>query len=273
MGFRRARLAAVITVTTVTLALTLIGMFAITIQSLSDEFSQTYQRIRLNAFIDPSLNDEQRGQLRDRITAIMGVESILYISPDAAMAQMQAEFDAELIEMLGENPLPPSYEILLKTGISALDSVQSIHRHIAAFPEVDEVVYAENVLRILNRYFEIGATIALLLGGVIFFIAIVLIYNTIRLTIHSRKTIVEIMRLVGATNRFIKAPFVIEGIIQGFLGSILAALILWLATDFVNTVFNLSLKVSPVIYAALVLLGGIIGLMGSYFSVSKYLKV
>jgi cell division transport system permease protein len=100
-----------------------------------------------------------------------------------------------------------------------------------------------------------------------------LIFNTIRLTIHSRKTLVEIMQLVGATRRFIKAPFVIEGVLQGVFGGLIACGLLYWATQFISDLSGFAIVVPTGYFAVLIAIGAILGLIGSYISVSKYLKI
>lgn len=272
-GFKRAPLAASITIVTVALALTLVGGFALAVQNLADEFERTYRQIRLEAFIDASLDDGQRNGLVQRIKDVAGVATVEYVSPEAALASYRSEFGGDLVEVLGENPLPPSLKIELQSGFSQLSAVEAIVKQINSLPEVDDVVFAENVLRLLNRYFDIGLTIAIILGVVIICIAVVLIYNTIRLTIHSRKTLVEIMQLVGATHSFIKAPFMIEGVLQGILGSLFACGILYWVGRFIRDLIFSNLHVPLLYFAGLVLCGAVLGLLGSYISVSKYLKI
>ena len=272
-GFKRAPLAASITIVTVALALTLVGGFALAVQNLADEFERTYRQIRLEAFIDASLNDAQRNGLIQRIKDVAGVATVEYVSPEAALASYRSEFGGDLVEVLGENPLPPSLKIELQSGFSQLSAVEAIVKQINSLPEVDDVVFAENVLRLLNRYFDIGLTIAIILGVVIICIAVVLIYNTIRLTIHSRKTLVEIMQLVGATHSFIKAPFMIEGILQGILGSLFACGILFWVGRFIRDLVFSNLHVPLLYFAGLIICGAVLGLLGSYISVSKYLKI
>ena len=258
-GFKRAPLAASITIVTVALALTLVGGFALAVQNLADEFERTYRQIRLEAFIDASLNDAQRNGLIQRIKDVAGVATVEYVSPEAALASYRSEFGGDLVEVLGENPLPPSLKIELQSGFSQLSAVEAIVKQINNLPEVDDVVYAENVLRLLNRYFDIGLTIAIILGVVIICIAVVLIYNTIRLTIHSRKTLVEIMQLVGATHSFIKAPFMIEGILQGILGSLFACGILFWVGRFIRDLVFSNLHVPLLYFAGLIICGAVLG--------------
>jgi cell division transport system permease protein len=272
-GFKRAPLAATITVVTVAMALTLVGAFGITLQNLSDEFKRTYQQIKLEAFIDPSLDEKQVQVLVKQIGKIAGVGAVQYISSEAALQRYQQETGSDILQILGENPLPPSLQITIARDFSNLNAVKAVAEQIQSFEEVDEVVYAENVLQLLDRYLSIGTTTSIVVGVGIIIIAIVLIFNTIRLTIHSRKNLVEIMQLVGATRRFIKAPFVIEGVLQGVFGGLIACGLLFWATTFISKLSGFAIAVPTVYFAGLIAFGAVLGLTGSYISVSKYLKI
>ncbi len=271
-GLRRARLAAVITLVTITLALALIGLFALLVHNLASEFDRTYNQVTVEVFFDPSLPGERIQRLKQQLESIEGVASVYYVSPEEALADFQKSFGGDLLTALESNPLPPSFRVILRSGVSKIAAIDPIITRIKTMPPVDDVVFEANIIRLLNRYFNIALAIALVLGGTIFFISIILIYNTIRLTIHSRKTVVEIMQLVGATERFIKAPFIIEGILTGLFGSVLACGLLILFSNLVQSAFYASLSVPPLYFGLLVLTGVLVGWVGSYISVGKYLK-
>lgn len=272
-GFKRARLAATISIATITLSLALIGIFALLVHHLSAQFQQTYGRIQLEVFIDPVIDDAQRRSLENRIQGMAAVEAVQYISPEAALQRFQQDFGDELLTVLeGENPFPPSLRVILKKEYAELEQVEAAVTAIRALPRVDEVIFQEKFIRLVNQYFFIGLIAATAIGATIFFISTMLIFNTIRLTIHSRKTLIEIMRLVGATNAFIKAPFVFEGVLQGLIGSLLASGALWLLADLLRALFLPELAIPWMYYLFLIGSGILLGLLGSYFSIGKYLK-
>lgn len=271
-GFRRARLAVTIALTTTTLSLALLGLFGLVAQNLSDSFQRIFYQIRLEVFVDPSLGESDLQTLKSEIERIEAVQSAEYISPGAALQEFEKDFGKELVTILESNPLPPSFRVVLKTGRSRPEVIQAVVRRIEALKAVDEVVYPENLIRLLNKYFLLGVVIAAGLGAAIFIISTLLIFNTIRLAIHSRQRVIEIMRLVGATDAFIKAPFIFEGILQGLIGGLLAAGLLWLAGDLLRYLFLPDLVVPSLYLAGLVVTGILLGFIGSYLSVGKYLN-
>ena len=270
--FTRARLATAISILSITLSLALVGLFGLIVQNLSTTFNRIYQKINLEVFVDPSLSDAQVNELQQRLTTIQGIESIRFVSRAEALEEFSKDFGEDLVGVLTENPLPPSLRVLLESGYTDIVEVEKVVGQIESFQAVDDVVYQENIIRFLNRYALVGGATAAAIGAAIIFICTMLIFNTIRLAIHGRQTIIEIMRLVGATNFFIKAPFIIEGILQGLIGSVLASALLWVFSDMARAVMFTSMNV-PTEYFVVLIIGGILlGLMGSYISVGKYLS-
>ncbi len=270
-GFKRARLSAVITIITVMLSLSLIGIFGIIVQNLSDTFQKLYTHIRLEIFVDPSITPDQIDSLASALLAMNVFENITFISPEKALQEFEAEF-GDISNLLDTNPLPPSFRVTLPGGYRRLQDIESIVKKIEAMEEVDEVQYQKTIISLMNKYFLLGVIVASAVGATIFLISTLLIFNTIRLTIHARKTLISIMRLVGATNFLIKGPFVIEGIFQGLIGSLLACGLLWLGIDFVRTAFFPELKIPLYYFAFLIATGTLLGLTGSYISIGKYLR-
>ncbi|HQV31901.1 MAG TPA: permease-like cell division protein FtsX [Calditrichia bacterium] len=272
-GFKRARLATGISVLTMSLALTLVGLFVLFILNVFQSYQSQFQSIHLRAYLSGTLSEEQQQSLQREIAALAEVQSATIITPAAAAEEFSKDFGPELLEILDENPLPASLDIILKEGMTDLGAINQFIDQLTAREAIDEVSFQETLVRLMNRYFFVGILIAGTVGILVFAIAAMLIYNTIRLTIHSRQTVIDIMRLVGATHRFIKAPFIIEGILQGLLGSLIALSLLWLL------VRGASLLLLPVVPIPLYFMGGLVltgiglGLIGSYMSVGNYLRL
>jgi cell division transport system permease protein len=272
LGFSRARLATTIGIITISLSLALIGIFGLLVQNLSDTFLRIYNQIHLEVFIDPSLDDSAIRNLQYKIQSLNEVESLTYISPETALAEFQKDFGEDLTKVLDSNPLPPSFRVVLKSGYAQFETTEAVVRQIESFKSVDEVVFQKNIIRLMDKYFWVSVIVAGALGIAIFVISTLLIFNTIRLTIYSRQTVIEIMKLVGATPAFIKAPFIIEGILQGLIGSLLAVGLLWLMADVIKTLFMPGLFIPLFFLGIIVLIGMLLGFIGSYISVGKYLK-
>lgn len=272
-GFRRARLASAITVVSVTLSLMLVGLFGLFVHQASDLFERNFLSIRLEAYAAPTLPEEQIRPLQQSLASIEGIASVEYISPEAALTVFKQDFGMDLVEALQNNPLDPSFRITIHSDYSDMEKIQAIAEAASKKDYITEVVYEENLVQLMSEYFYIGLAVAIVTGALIFLISTLLIFNTIRLTIHSRRNVIEIMKLVGATRNFIKAPFIIEGVLQGLLGSLLAVAGIWLLSQSINWFFLKDLAVPGILFAMLILSGIILGLFGSYISVGKYLRI
>lgn len=272
LGFKRARLAVTISVISISLTLILVGVFGMVVQNLADIFQKFYRQVQLEVFIDPSLAVSQIQKLDQQILRFSVVDSVIFKSPEQALKEFEEDFGADLVSVLDENPLPPSLRVILTPGQSKIELINEVVKKIKAIDGVDDVVYQTDIIRLINEYAVIGIIITIALGLIIFIIATLLIFNTIRLTIYARRTIIEIMKSVGATNFFIKGPFIMEGIFQGFLGSLIACCLLWISNYFIKGIFASILSVPLQYYLILIFIGVFLGFLGSYFSVNKYLK-
>jgi len=187
------------------------------------------------------------------------------------------------LDGLDFNPLPSSFFIELKEDFRGLESVESVARRLLAMEGVEEVEYGREWIdrfETLMMFLKLGMTAV---GGVLAVGLLFIISNTIKLSVYSRLDEIEIMKLVGATNSFIKAPFIIEGIIQGFLGAIVSLLSLIIVykiiisriNDSVILTFGLSdiSFIHPKAMLAMIIAGTSLGLIGSVLSLGRILRV
>jgi len=272
LNFSRARLAAIITVLTIGLSLTILGIFAVGIVNLSNLFNNFYKKVTLEVFLSPAISDSQIQKLKRQILTIPGVAEVIYISPQEALRKFQKDFGADLVGVLDENPLPPSFRVQLQSQFTNVEKVDRIVERIRKLKNVDEVLFQREIVRLVNEYFFIGVLFSLITGIVLFVITTLLIFNTIRLSIHGRKNLIEIMKLVGATPFFIKGPFLFEGILQGIIGALFSGGFLWLLKEIVRSVLFPQFQIPEFIFGSLLVMGMVLGFIGSTISVNKYLR-
>ncbi|HFE53116.1 MAG TPA: ABC transporter permease [Bacteroidetes bacterium] len=271
-GFRRARMAAAITTFTVAFALVLMALVYIVASNLGRVVLNLRARVQMEAFLDPSLTDQEAQKIEDRIRAVAGVEQVEFVSKEKALLEFEREFGEDIFSVLDDNPLPASFRIRLKPEFQRSDLAKRVADAVGQIEGVDEVVYRGDVLALLDRYMGI-----VLLGGAVFgFLiglgSVLLISNTIRLAILTRANVIEIMQLVGATNSFIRRPFVLEGMLQGTLGGLLAALTLYALVRAANLEIPNLVVVDRRLYLVVVLVGWLLGALGSAVAVRKFLK-
>ncbi len=270
-GFRRARLASIITVTSIGFTLLLIGFFLLFSYNLNNWIGHERARLELEVFFEPDLTDAQGQALTARIKSLEGVAQAKYVSKEEAARRFEKEFGQNIYEVLETNPLPPSCTVKIKSGYRSATSVRKISSQIQKLDGVSDVVYEKDILALIDHYIIIVYLIAAAIGLLLAIISMVLLYNTVRLTIHARRDIIEIMELVGATAGFIRRPFVIEGFLHGLMGALLADAFIYLAVELVKKTIYPYVAMRSEIYIFLVVFGALIGLISSKLSVSKHL--
>lgn len=228
--------------------------------------------MELEIFIDNSYTIEQVEGLKKRIFTINGIDSVSYVSKADAAEIFKQQFGQDLFEILEENPLPSSFQIKLKPTFRSTANAQKISGQLRQLEGVDEVFYRQDLLIILEKYIRVFLVIILGIGILLGTGAVFLVSNTIKLIIFSRSNIIEIMKLVGATRRFIRRPFLIEGIIQGLIGGLLASLFFYLILKVIRLEIPGLILIDQKNYPFLVVLGIIFGLFGSILALRKFLK-
>ncbi len=271
-GFKRARLATTITITSLAFALLLIGLFILFTLNINQWIGDFRAQIELEVFLEAHLDQEQSIAIKEKIAGLEGINSVNLITKEKAAERFQKEFGRSIYDVLEGNPLPPSCTISLQPGYQTASEANKISLKIAAIAGVDEVVYKRDLLNIIDYYIELVYLVIGAIGLILIIIAVILLNNTIRLTILARKDIIDIMKLVGATEAFIRRPFFVEGFIQGLLGGIAASILLYLSVSLIKEVVYGGIVSSTGVYGVIILTGILIGMISSTLSVSRYLQ-
>ncbi len=271
-GFKRARLSSTITITSIAFSHVLIGVFLILSLNLDQWISEFRSRMELEVFIESGISEKSGRLIKDAIVSIEGVNQVLYLSKDQAAQRFKKEFGRDIYDVLDTNPLPASCTVTVMDGYRTARSVRSISDKIGQIEGVDEVIYQKELLALIDHYLKIIYLAGGIIGLFLVVIAVVLLYNTVRLTIYARRDIIEIMNLVGATDAFIRRPFLVEGFIQGLTGALLANFFIYLIIITIKSFIYPYLVFKPELYVILVLFGIMIGLFSSKMSISKHLK-
>jgi cell division transport system permease protein len=279
-------LAAFATVLITTLVL---GVFIPVVRAATAKTNEVRSKIELEVFIKDSATKAEVAELGNMIGDINHVESLDYVSKEQALAILRKRLgrNSDITEDLPGNPLPRSYRIklddpqnvdLVKAGLEPR-ATNGEPRPIS--PAIDEIKDREDdTEKILSATSTIKVMLAAL-ATLLVLASILLVANTIRLSIFARRREVEVMRLVGATNWFIRWPFVIEGVLVGFLGGVVAALLLWLAkvtvVDPWSDRFALIAAPQTIDFTLLVLIlllaGTAVSALGSGITLRRFLRV
>jgi cell division transport system permease protein len=274
-GFTRAKLSSLLSIVTIAISLLLLGVFTVLTVNTSRFIEALRNRMEFEAFLQEPLTRADTEALAARVRAIPGVDSVVYVSKEDAARIFRQEFGEDINTVLDFNPLPPSFKIYLRDGFKTAAQAQRVFERVQSLDGVDHVIYRKALLELIDRQTASVNNLTLGLGVLVGLSALFLVSNTIRLAIYAKRRLLRTMELVGATSGFIRLPFLLEGIIQGFVGGLLAAGILFLLLEFgarlVSPEFPGTVTMPPAFYPAVVLGGIALGLLGSTISVARFL--
>lgn len=275
-GFRRAKFATFTSTSAMAVALVLIGLFAI----LSYQAGQVSEWLRerageLEVYLDDNIEVARARALHERASATFGVLKADYISPDQATQIFQEEF-GEGAELFFDEPfLPSSIRVQVESRYTNPDSLNALISEFESWNRVSEVVFNEPVLAKVHQNLNMLNSTGLVLGSIVILAAIFLVANTIRLTIYARRLLIRTMKLVGATDTFIRRPFIVEGILQGLIAGLLASvLVVGVYTLLASYLPQLALSnvLTLVLVVGVTLAGVGLGWVGSAFAVRRFIR-
>jgi cell division transport system permease protein len=274
IGLRRNGVMTFIAIGIMFFSLFLFGAFLWGTFNLFGVISLAREKVEINAFLRENLPEKQIEELSGKLMSMVGVEGVEYISKEEALSKFQEEIkDApSLIEAVKTNPLPASFSIRLKDGYTSPKEVKEISEKIKIFDEFIAVEYGESWIKRLDRVVKILFLFDILLGIVISFASVFVISNTVRLTVLARKRTIEVMKLVGATEKTIHAPFILAGSIEGGVAGALAGGLLYLIYQLSSKFFVKFYFPYNYIIIGTVIFGIVLGMIGSKLAVKSTSK-
>jgi cell division transport system permease protein len=271
-----------ITVITIALSIMIASAFALFFINAGDVLNLWQKGIRVMVYLGPDVSETARLDTKFKLQSMADVHTAHYISKEEALKRLKSQMQqhAALLENLKENPLPEAFEVTLQPGARDAESLQFLAERIQALSTVSDVEYGQQWIGRFTRIVNLFSLAGYAIGALFFMATVFIIANTIRLVLYSRRAEIEIMRLVGATDRFIKIPFYLQGMIQGGLGSVigLAALYLGyfaLASHFAPGMAGDMLHIrffSPPAWAGILSGGVVVGWLGSWVSLKQFMK-
>lgn len=224
---RSNRFLNIITTMTIALSILLVSVFMLFFENTGRVLSAWNQGGRAMVYLSNSFTPAMRPNVEEQLLSMGGIEKIVFIPKTQALERLKREIGSktQFLSTLQENPLPDAIEITMTTH-SSFDRIQKTASQIEALDIVDTVEYGQGWLGRFFKLFNLFKMTGYAMSGLFLMIALFITANTVRLTFYARQTEVEIMRLVGATDGFIKTPFYVEGLLQGFLGGVLGIVIL-----------------------------------------------
>lgn len=271
-----------ITVATIALSIMIAAAFALFFINAGDILNIWQKGIRMMVYLKPDTSDAARLDTKYRLQSIAGVKEARFVSKNEAMEKLKQQMShhSALLDNLKENPLPDAFEVILEPSARNSTELSFLAERISALSAVDEVEYGQQWIQRFSNIINLFRLAGYGIGSLFFMATIFIVANTIRLVLYSRRDEIEIMRLVGATDRFIKIPFYLQGMIQGGAGTLIGLLVLFggyysLTTHFTQTasVQLITLRFFSLNTCAAVIIGGImVGWLGCWVSLKQFMK-
>ena len=263
----------------IALVLFLLGVFALLMMHAQKLSNYLKENIGFEVVMNSDVNEVDILKFQKQLDAMPAVKSTEYIPKEEAIRRLSEDLGEDFLEWLGpeENPLLPSIDVRFHADYANTDSIAKVETLILDNPDVKEVYYQKSLVDLINKNLRKIAVVLMIVSLALLLIAIALIRNTIRLSIYSKRFLVRSMQLVGATESFIRRPFLKQGVSQGFFGGLLADLfligILYAASKRVpDLTLVQDTTVIVVILVSIVILGVLLAWFSTRAALDKFLK-
>jgi len=271
LGLRRAPLLSALSIITIAFSLFAFGLFGLVALNVSRALEDVEERVEIRAFVADGTPVEAISAAVGDIAAFPEVAQVDILSPEQALERARREL-TEFKDVFDADFLPASLEIRLKPGFRDPETVRAVAQRLQSYRFVDDVRYGEDWVQKLYSIRNIAGAAGVILGIAFAAVAVIIIGSTIRMAVLAREREISIMRLVGATDGFVRRPFLIDGFLKGIVGGIIALILAWLAHAAIDRYLIQTSFFTPSLAFLGVLSGGLIGLMGSAVSVGRHLK-
>ena len=273
--YQRMKGMGIVSTLIMSVALLMLALFTLVTVNLHGLAQSFRSEIEIDVFVKDDVPVEQALALRERLAKLQGVQAAQFISKEDALAEFRAQLgqDSDLLDVLEENPLPASMRLQLAETAQQSDRLSLLADYIRELPEVDEVRYGDIWVSKLERYIQVFTYLDVLVGAIVLISAMFVISNTVRLTVMARSRTIEIMRLVGATNGFIRMPFVIESAVQGAVAGGLAMVAVWVVHHYAAQHVRPLAFYRPAEIAGFVALCMVVCIFGSLSSLRRFLRL
>ena len=276
------RFLSTVTIATIAIAILIASAFALFFVNANTIVNSWKKGIRIMVYLKPNSSEKKVADIKSKIEGMKGVNNVRFISNIEALERLknQMKRQSSLLDDLQENPLPDAFEVRLTDDFQNQDKVETLAARLESLSQVDEVEYGQVWLGRFTNILNLFRLTGYAMGALFFAATVLIVANTIRLVFYSRREEVEIMRLVGATDGFIRAPFYIEGLIQGALGGIIGLAALFVLFVFISS--NVDKDLTSSLFAirflsweaflGILICSMFVGWMGCFLSLKQFLK-
>jgi len=271
-----------VTIITIALSILIVSAFALFFTNANNVMNYWGKGVKIMAYLKPGISQKNLLDIKRKIQGIYGIQDVNFISKEEAFKRLKEQMkrQSSILMNLNENPLPDAFEISIIASSQRGEKVEEIATKIESLPSIEDLEYGQKWLERFTNIFDLFRLAGYAMGGIVLMAAVFIVANTIRLVIYTRREEIEIMRLVGASEKFIKGPFYIESIIQGTLGGIIGIAVLFITFklivsnvehSFKHGLLNISF-LSPEFYFGIILCSMFVGWLGCYISIKQFLK-
>lgn len=262
----------------ISLVLLLVGFFALLAVNAKSVSAYFKENIGISLILGENTEESRARQIDTLLRAMPQVKATKYISREQGTKEMKELLGEDFLSVFHTNPIPISIEVQLKADYFSADSIALFKKELSKIKEIDEFLYENSVIEVINNNIERIGLIVLIFILLLLFISFVLINNTVRLNVYSKRFSIYTMRLVGATKAFIRAPFLIKALFQGLISGLCASAILVALLYVIKeqsaqifAIFDIRLLVA--VLAGTVLLGVIICLVCTFFVMNRLVSL
>jgi cell division transport system permease protein len=276
-GFYQAKLMTFVSIMTITATLLLICGVFIGLMNIDEVLSRTGEQADIVAYLAESAAADKSLQaaLADTIKKIPGIREVGIVTKDSARVRFEMMYGTEMFDAVDENPLPASLEIFLHEGSQSAEAAAELQEKISSLSGIESINYSSDWLDRIKRLRDLFYVVSIAAGLVILLALHAIISNTIKLTIYARRDLVRNMHYVGATDLFIKMPFLLEGMLQGFIGGLLCVCVMAASRFFLSNFILSNISIDFNWYFSylpfIVVIGVLFGWLGSRLAVRKFL--
>jgi cell division transport system permease protein len=272
IAFKRAPLLSALSITTIAFSLFAFGLFGLVALNIRNALERIEERVEIRAFVADGTSIEDITANADAIKKYPEVLRVDVVTQEQALARAKTEL-GEFSDVFESSFLPASLDVKLKDGYRDPGTVKKVADQVSSLPIVDDIRFGEEWITQLYRLRNIAGVAGAALGLAFAAVAVIIIGATIRMAVLARSREISIMRLVGATDGFVRRPFLIEGTIKGVLGGLLALLLTYLAMRLLQQYLHFETAFFDQRLATLgILFGALMGLLGSAVSVGRHLR-
>ncbi|MDD3033043.1 MAG: permease-like cell division protein FtsX [Bacteroidales bacterium] len=276
--FRRllhSYLSSIISISLVLLIVGVLGVLAVNASAVSSYFKEN---IRVSVIFDKGTPDSEAQSFLKIIEKESYVKRAEFVSKERGAEEMSKMLGEDFLEVFDVNPIPLSVDLYLKAEYLESDSLKTITAKLSEMPDVREVAYQESLVKVINQNLEkVGVVLSIVLV-LLLFISFVLINNTVRLNVYSKRFTIQTMKLVGAKRSFIRKPFLRQGIYQGMIAGVISSIMLVVALFVVKRDINqlfviFDMKLIALVLVGVILAGITICVISTWIVVNKLLSV